>query len=74
MMSCTIVVHVIIKAPNYPIVLYDLLIATVGREIPPDSSTYFLIETLNFETISGYLLQNPLKLITSLLYKNPCLI
>ena len=32
------------------------LIATVGRQIP--SSTCFLMETLNFEKISGYLQQN----------------
>ena len=49
----------------------SLLIATVGRQIP--SSTCFLMDTLNFEKISGYLLQNPLKLVTSLSYKNPCL-
>ena len=36
----------------------SLLIATVGRQIP--SSTCFLMDTLNFEKISGYLLQNPL--------------
>ena len=31
----------------------SLLIATVGRQIP--SSTCFLMDTLNFEKISGYL-------------------
>ena len=55
-----------------PIAHFDrLLIATVGRQIP--SSTCFLIETANLENISGYLLQNPLKLVTSLSYKKPCL-
>ena len=47
------------------------LIATVGRQIP--SSTCFLMETLNFEKISGYLQQNVLKLVTSLSYRKPCL-
>ena len=44
-----------------------LLIATVGRQMP--SSTCFLIEILNLEKISGYLLQNVLKFATSLSYK-----
>ena len=48
-----------------------LLIATVGRQMP--SSTCFLIEILNLEKISGYLLQNVLKFVTSLSYKKPCL-
>ena len=52
--------------------LFDrLLIATVGRQMP--SSTCFLIEILNLEKISGYLLQNVLKFATSLSYKKPCL-
>ena len=65
-----------LKAFDYSIVLFGssvyfdrLLIATVGRQIP--SSTCFLMETLNLEKISGYLLQNPLKLVTSLSYKKP---
>ena len=48
-----------------------LLIATVGRQMP--SSTCFLIEILNLEKISGYLLQNVFKFATSLSYKKPCL-
>ena len=48
-----------------------LLIATVGRQIP--SCTCFLMEILNLEKISGYLLQNVLKVVTSLSYKKPCL-
>ena len=48
-----------------------LLIATVGRQMP--SSTYFLMETLNLEKMSGYLLQNVLKVVTSLSHKPPCL-
>ena len=43
-----------------------LLIATVGRQIP--SCTCFLMEILNLEKISGYLLQNVLKVVTSLSY------
>ena len=45
------------------------LIATVGRQIP--SSTCFLMETLNFEKISGYLQRNVLKLVTSFSYRKP---
>ena len=48
-----------------------LLIAKVGRQMP--SSRYFLMETLNLEKMSGHLLQNVLKAVTSLLHKNPCL-
>ena len=48
-----------------------LLIATVGRQIP--SCTCFLMEILNLEKISGYLLQNVLKVVTSLSNKKPCL-
>lgn len=36
------------------------LIATVGRQIP--STTCPLMDVLNLEKTSGYLLQNPLKL------------
>ena len=62
----------VLSSPILLLTLFDrLLIATVGRQIP--SSTCFLIETANLENISGYLLQNPLKLITSLSYKKPCL-
>ena len=64
------------KAPIYAAILssahfVNLVIATVGRQIP--SSTCFLMEILNLEKISGYLLQNLLKLLTSLSYKKPCL-
>ena len=47
--------------------LDKLLIATVGRQMP--SSIRFLIEILNLEKISGYLVQNVIKFVTSLSYK-----
>ena len=43
----------------------SLLIGTVGRSL--------LMDTLYLERISGYLLQNLLKVETSLLYRKPCL-